>query len=664
MSRRARYLLLALVAVAFSVGVAWSYLTTSGSGTASATVATLNAPAISVPATSTGSHAVTWDQQATITGNPPDESAITYSVERKQGAGSFQEITTGGCDGPLPHGTTSCTDTVASGSYTYRVIATFRSWTAESNEAGAVVVTVSTGPAAPTSVALANGGGVGNAYINGANKANLSVNVSLPASSSPGDTVHVTMTSPNSTGDGTNTTTERTAPATSGAGTVTVTGIDATGLFTPVTIRATSSNASGTSPETTTTVTKDTVKPSSSAEAVSNITSGTTFTVPYTAADGSPSSALQKVDLYVDPPGGGTNFSLTNTDNDPSASGESFSYTGATTDGTYGFYTRATDNAGNVEDAPGVADSTATRTAEPTINRAIMAKSEGLPNSTAGFIRQGGASYFIYADVTPTAGKTITGVTAVTTATGGTTTVTLDPCTTNCTVNGQTYSHKSSSLTSDSTLSAGPRGFSVTATDNVGETNTRGDLTTASDFTVSVDNTTPKGDTIDTADGAADDGEPQAGDTITFSYTETIDGISLLSTWFWPWTTQTTDVRVAIANNTTGNDTLQITNASGSTTLPFGPVNLGDNGYSSGAAGTQSVFGGTGAATASTMSRSGSTVVITLGTRSGANVGDVSGNRTISWTPATGLGVAYDAAGNGVVANSPATRTSSSDRQF
>jgi hypothetical protein len=64
----------------------------------------------------------------------------------------------------------------------------------------------------------------------------------------------------------------------------------------------------------------------------------------------------------VDTPGDPATFSLTNTDTDPSTSGESFSYTGATTDGTYGFYTRAYDNAGNVEDAPGAADQTATRT--------------------------------------------------------------------------------------------------------------------------------------------------------------------------------------------------------------------------------------------------------------------------------------------------------------
>jgi hypothetical protein len=228
-----------------------------------------------------------------------------------------------------------------------------------------VTVALGAAPAAPTTVALANGGGVGNAYINNANKGSLNVSVGLPASSVSTNTVHVTIT------DGTNTTTDQTTAATNGAGTVTVTGINATSLSDgSVTIQATSSNGSGTSPMTTTSVTKDTVKPTSAAGTVANITSGNTFAVPYTSGDTSPSSSLEKVELYVDTPGAPATFSLTNTDSDPSASGESFSYTGATTDGTYGFYTRAYDNAGNVEDAPGAADATATRTTVTTFRMA------------------------------------------------------------------------------------------------------------------------------------------------------------------------------------------------------------------------------------------------------------------------------------------------------
>lgn len=138
---RSRVLLTAILAASMCAGVAVASWTTTGSGTASGTVGTLTPPAISVPSSSSGSHTVTFTQQATVTGST-DESEIAYTVERKLGSGSFEEITSGGCDGPLPHGTTTCTDTVAaSGSYTYRVIARFRSWTANSAEAGPVDVT-------------------------------------------------------------------------------------------------------------------------------------------------------------------------------------------------------------------------------------------------------------------------------------------------------------------------------------------------------------------------------------------------------------------------------------------------------------------------------------------------------------------------------------------
>ena len=138
---RSRVMLAAILVASMCAGVALASWTTAGSGTASGTVGTLTAPAISVPSTSSGSHAVTFTQQSAVTGST-DESEITYTVERKLGPGSFEEITGGACDGPLPHGTPTCTDTVAvSGSYTYRVVARFRSWTATSADAGPVEVT-------------------------------------------------------------------------------------------------------------------------------------------------------------------------------------------------------------------------------------------------------------------------------------------------------------------------------------------------------------------------------------------------------------------------------------------------------------------------------------------------------------------------------------------
>jgi hypothetical protein len=65
---------------------------------------------------------------------------------------------------------------------------------------------------------------------------------------------------------------------------------------------------------------------------------------------------LATVELWARPPGAGA-FAKVATDSSPSASG-SFAYTAAAGDGSYAFYTRATDAAGNYEEAPTSADAT------------------------------------------------------------------------------------------------------------------------------------------------------------------------------------------------------------------------------------------------------------------------------------------------------------------
>jgi hypothetical protein len=97
------------------------------------------------------------------------------------------------------------------------------------------------------------------------------------------------------------------------------------------------------------TVIVDKAKPSSNATGPATASSNT-FNVTYTASDASPSSGLQQVELFVKPPGAGS-YSSAGTDNTPNDT-QSFSYTATNGDGSYAFYTRATDKAGNVEDAP------------------------------------------------------------------------------------------------------------------------------------------------------------------------------------------------------------------------------------------------------------------------------------------------------------------------
>ena len=135
--------------------VAWAFWSATGSGSASATTATITAPAISVPSSATNSITVTFAQQASLQPSSSANSAIGYVVQRKLAAGSFAAISSGGCSGTLAYGTASCADVPpATGSYTYRAVATFRSWTATSTDAGPVAFLLDTTAPTVQSIAL------------------------------------------------------------------------------------------------------------------------------------------------------------------------------------------------------------------------------------------------------------------------------------------------------------------------------------------------------------------------------------------------------------------------------------------------------------------------------------------------------------------------------
>lgn len=129
-------LLVGLAALAGSVA-ALAYLTTAGAGTGSATVRVLN-PATGATATATpgsGTVGVSWT--ASVTGS----SLVTpqgYYVTHTQG------VTTSPACGTSPASlitSTSCSDTgVADGTYTYTVVAVYRTWSAASAPSNAVTV--------------------------------------------------------------------------------------------------------------------------------------------------------------------------------------------------------------------------------------------------------------------------------------------------------------------------------------------------------------------------------------------------------------------------------------------------------------------------------------------------------------------------------------------
>ncbi len=140
------------------------------------------------------------------------------------------------------------------------------------------------------------------------------------------------------------------------------------------------------------------------------------------------------------------------------------------------FAVTATDKAAN--SAPG-SFSVNVDASPPTVSGAAIANTT---TNAAGWVRKSGA-YAVYANASDASG--ISSLKAnVSTLTGGQTALALSACGTGCTVGGVTYAYKSAAKTAASTLAAGAVGFTVTATDGVGNTTTANGSGTA-------DNTVP-----------------------------------------------------------------------------------------------------------------------------------------------------------------------------
>lgn len=282
---------------------------------------------------------------------------------------------------------------------------------------------------------------------------------------------------------------------------------------------------------------------------------------------------------------------------------------------------------------------TATDYRAPTTNGSVIAKTAG---GTAGFIKQGGA-YNVYADVTDT-GNPASGISSVrsnsSTITTGATATSLSSG--SFTIDGLTYSQRTANLTANATLTAGTYSYSVTTTDVAGNSG-------SSSFTVTVDNTVPTGSGVQTANGGSIAGRPEQNDTITYTYSEPIDPNSILA----GWTGSATNVVVRVNNNTPTNDQVQIFKSGNTAQLPLGNVNLGRTDYVS----ANRTFGATG--TASSMSMSGNSITVKLGTQSGAGT-TAAATGTMVWTPSA---TATDRAGNASTTTN-VTESSTADKEF
>lgn len=281
---------------------------------------------------------------------------------------------------------------------------------------------------------------------------------------------------------------------------------------------------------------------------------------------------------------------------------------------TFGAFSDTTQNGGN-------SFSAAPDFVAPTVGTTVIAKSAG---GTPGYIHQGG-TYRVYANVSDT-GNPPSGVSTVradvSTITTGATGVALAAGT--FSVGGVSYNYRSASRTANNPLPAGTYPYSITSTD--AGSNAR----TQTGFTVTVENTAPAGSDVQTTNGGSIAGRPEQGDTVTFTYSETMDPDSILA----GWTGASTSVVVRIRDNfgVGGNDLLRVRDAANSFLLQLGDLDLGRNDYVT----------ATRDFTASTMVQSGATITITLGTASGA-VATAAGTGTMAWTPSA---TATDFAGN------------------
>lgn len=273
----------------------------------------------------------------------------------------------------------------------------------------------------------------------------------------------------------------------------------------------------------------------------------------------------------------------------------------------------------------------------PSSSATVVAKSAG---GVPGYIKKGG-TFYVYANVTDS-GNPASGVASVSAALSALTSAKNPTLSSGSyTVGGVTYNRRSSQLTALSGLVSGKLEFALTMTDAAGNSRTESGLEATGDSTA------PGAADVQTANGSSITGRAQEGDSITYTYSEPIDPESILAGWDGEATA------VVLRLNNASNDTVTVYSSNNKTLLPLGTVSLGRSDYTS----SNRTFGRTG--NASTMTMTGSSVQIVLGTQSGSAT-TASGSGSMSWTPSA---TATDWAGN-ASSTAAKTETGFSDREF
>jgi hypothetical protein len=276
----------------------------------------------------------------------------------------------------------------------------------------------------------------------------------------------------------------------------------------------------------------------------------------------------------------------------------------------------------------------------PNASAAVIAKQAG---GDPGYIRQGGTYYF-YGNVVDQ-GNPASGVATVS-ADAGMGAVALTSAGGPWTLGGVSYNYRSALQTAPGMVPAGTYPFTVSSTD----LDTPANGQTQNGFSVVADNTGHSAADVQTANGGSIVGRPEQGDTVTFTYNEPVERVSILPT----WTSGTANVVVRINNSNP--DRLLVYNSANTVVLPLTNatgLNLNRNDY----VGANRTFGATG--TPSTMVRSGNSITVTLGTQSGAGT-TAAANGTMNWTPSA---AATDRAGNAGTTTA-VNESGTADREF
>ena len=262
---------------------------------------------------------------------------------------------------------------------------------------------------------------------------------------------------------------------------------------------------------------------------------------------------------------------------------------------------------------------------------------------TPGFVKQGG-TYFVYANANDAAGTTGTHVVSAVTA--------------NVT-NITTGMHRGRAHDGRWPVDGGRRDVRLSERLDHGDQPTTSQVrrrtpsprptrrgTRPGRFTgsVTVDNTVPTASDIQTANNGSIVGRAEAGDTITYTFSEAMDPNSILS----GWTGSATSVTLHL-NNVGGGDTVTVFDSANTSQLNLGSVDLSRAGYT-----TAAVFFSN-----STMTMTGSTITIVLGTPNGATK-TVANTGAMVWSPSI---AATDLAGNACSA-STATESGALDKEF